>query len=287
MDRRQLEHFLAVAEAGSFSAAAALRGIAQPTISVSIARLEAQLELPLFHRLGRGVRLTAAGEALVGPARQVIRTFGHASDAVARVRELESGVLDLVCPPTLAVDPLARLVGDFRQRHPGVTVNVITPKAGTNVNTLVESGVAELGITVADDLPFDLVSVRYGVQVLYAFLSPEMTVSDPPTVAEVLSQGLVTTPRGGTVRTTLEELLGEPTVTAAVVVESDFEEAVIPLVQAGAGACFAPEAIAGEAARVGLVAKTTEPLLQREVFVTHRRSPLSPSAQAFVELLTA
>ena len=71
MNLNHLFLFRAVADAGSFSRAAATVHISQPAISIQVAELEAQLDLTLFHRLPRGVKLTAAGQLLFGYAQRL------------------------------------------------------------------------------------------------------------------------------------------------------------------------------------------------------------------------
>src|SRR5687768_1707185 len=105
MDLRQLGYVVAVADEGGFTKAAERVGISQPSLSYAVKALENELGAVLFDRLGRTVRLTSAGEALLGPARQALRDAEVARAAVDAVRGLEAGWLDLVCLPTLAVDP--------------------------------------------------------------------------------------------------------------------------------------------------------------------------------------
>ncbi|MGW0846059.1 SUMF1/EgtB/PvdO family nonheme iron enzyme [Streptomyces sp. NPDC002787] len=78
MERRQLEYFIAVVEHGGFTAAAMALHVAQPSLSHAIRSLERECGGRLFHRLPHGVALTAAGEALVRPARQVLRDLSTA-----------------------------------------------------------------------------------------------------------------------------------------------------------------------------------------------------------------
>src|SRR6266545_5379205 len=146
MDLRQLAYVVAVVDEGSFTGAAAHLGITQPSLSHAVKALENELGALLFHRLGRSVRLTAAGEALVGPARQALRDAEVARAAVAEVTGLGAGHLDLVCLPTLAVDPVADLVGRLRTRHPGVRVRIDEPEDADAVAEQVWSGTSELGI---------------------------------------------------------------------------------------------------------------------------------------------
>src|SRR5580700_128446 len=71
-DLRQLEYFCAVARTGSFTKAAEDLGIAQPSLSEQIARLEHSLGAPLFERLHRRIELTALGEAILGKAKALV-----------------------------------------------------------------------------------------------------------------------------------------------------------------------------------------------------------------------
>src|SRR5262247_665939 len=102
MELRPIEYVCAIADHGSFTRAAAALEIAQPSLSEGIHRLERELGVKLFDRVGRGVRLSAAGAALLGPARQLLRDRDAVLAAVASVRDLTGGTLDLVALPTLA-----------------------------------------------------------------------------------------------------------------------------------------------------------------------------------------
>ena len=92
-----------------------------------IRALERDLGVELFHRIGRRAQLTPAGEAFVPAARQVLRAVDAVRAEVGAVVDLITGRLDLVALPTLAVDPVAALVGAFRKRYPGVMVRLAHP----------------------------------------------------------------------------------------------------------------------------------------------------------------
>src|SRR5690348_4523525 len=113
MELRQAEYVLAVVDHGSFTAGAEALGVAQPSLSEAVRRLEDELDVRLFHRIGRRVELTDAGHAFEGPARRMLRERALCFDAVGAVRGLDAGTLDVVALPTLAVDPLAELIGRF------------------------------------------------------------------------------------------------------------------------------------------------------------------------------
>src|SRR5437763_3677681 len=146
MELRQLEYLLAVADEGGFTRAADASHVSQPSLSQGIRTLERELGVELFHRLGRSVRLTAAGEAAIEPARQIMRQVETIRAAAAAVAGTAAGHLDLVALPTLAVDPLAGLVGRYRRRHPGITVRLTEPEDADAVGQMVRSGRAEVGL---------------------------------------------------------------------------------------------------------------------------------------------
>ncbi|HEX7444314.1 MAG TPA: LysR family transcriptional regulator, partial [Acidimicrobiales bacterium] len=72
MDLRQLAAVVAVVDHGGFTRAAEMIPISQPALSQGIRSLERELGTPLFHRHGRDITLTSAGEAFLGPARQLV-----------------------------------------------------------------------------------------------------------------------------------------------------------------------------------------------------------------------
>src|SRR5258708_5231391 len=127
MELRQVQYAVAVIDHGGFTRAATALFVSQPSLSAGVANLEVELGTPLFNRLGRRVVLTAAGEAFQEPARQLLRDAGTLRDLVAGVAGLQAGHLDLVALPTLAVEPAARLVAEFRRAYPRVSERLVEP----------------------------------------------------------------------------------------------------------------------------------------------------------------
>src|SRR5262245_66310099 len=82
MELHQLRYFVAVAETGSFTKAALRCGVAQPSLSQQIQRLETQLRHSLFDRMGRKVLLTEAGKELLGRATTILAAVDEAERAL-------------------------------------------------------------------------------------------------------------------------------------------------------------------------------------------------------------
>lgn len=97
MDLQQLRYFLTLAKTGSFVRAAEEESVAQPSLSQQIKKLETSLGAPLFDRLGRGVRLTHYGQALVSRAEQILRSVGDAEKELLNLRQPDRGRLTVGC----------------------------------------------------------------------------------------------------------------------------------------------------------------------------------------------
>src|SRR5215469_4376759 len=120
MDLRQLEFFLEVARRSSFTQAARVLGVAQPAISQSIARLEAELEIELFARNGRSVRLSEAGSRLVPHAERILGDVAVAQQEFAQLHGVAAGRLTVGATPTVATHLLPRVLAAYRQQYPHV-----------------------------------------------------------------------------------------------------------------------------------------------------------------------
>lgn len=286
MERRQLEYFLAVVRSGSFTGAGRRLRVAQPSLSQAIRALERDLGTPLFHRLGRGVILTSAGQALVRPAQQVVRDLATARASVQHVSGLTGGTLDIVALTTLAVDPLAGLVGRFRALHPLVDISIADPEHDTAVTGMVRNGESEIGLAESPANLEGLESLQLADQEFFAVLPPgdRPLWSGPMPVAELAALPLVATPEGTAMRALVDRELTVDGVPPRVAIETTHRAAIVPLVLAGAGATLLPRAIAEDAGRRGAVVTLTSPRLARTVQMMWRSQPLSPAAAAFLHL---
>ena len=159
--------------------------VSQPSVSQAVRELETELGTHLFHRVGRRVVLTAAGEALVEPARQVLRDVDTGRAAVEAVAGLTAGRLDLVALPTLAADPVAPLVGAFRMQHPGIEIALADPADASELVELVASGACEVGITAETVHAAGLTSHALVHQDLLAVLPPGANASPTMTVSKL------------------------------------------------------------------------------------------------------
>jgi len=288
VERRQLEYFLAVVERGGFTGAAADLHVAQPSLSRAIQLLERELGSPLFHRLSRGVTLTAAGEALVGPAREILRGIASARASVQQVVGLTAGRLEIVSLTALAVHPLAGIVGAFRSRHPAVDIRVSDPPHPSAIPEMVRVGQRELGLTDSPDQLAGLSRLALPEQVIRLVLPPG---TPPPRVPvplrDIARLPLVAAPSGSSTRELVDTSLAAYGVPPRRAVEISHWAAIVPLILAGAGAALLPEPIARQAGARGALVVATVPELTRQVLLVWREGALSTAGRAFVDVALA
>ena len=121
---RHLRYFVAVAEELNFTRAAARLHIAQPPLSQQIRQLEEELGARLFDRTKHEVRLTEAGRAALGEARQTLAQAERVAIAARRVSEGVSGRLRLGFPGSFPHTTLPEMLRAFRAKFPGVQLNL-------------------------------------------------------------------------------------------------------------------------------------------------------------------
>ena len=260
MDSRKLAHFVAVVDHGGFTAASGQSSSRNRPFRRRSRTSRRNSEAQLFARIGHRVNLTPAGSALLEPARQVLRDLETGRAAVAEVAGVLAGSLSLASLPTLAADPMAGMVGEFRRHYQGVRVDLAAPEDSDDLFALVESGTCELGLTDALDVPMTLAAIALGTQELVFILPPGSAPRgrDP---LEALERGeipLVVAPGGTSTRRLLDqqfEALGHQPILAVI---SAQREAILPLVVAGAGAALVPQALALIAEKLGAVIARTE-----------------------------
>jgi DNA-binding transcriptional LysR family regulator len=213
---------------------------------------------------------------------------------VREVLGLSGGRLDIVAQTTLAVDPLAAMVGRFARQHPKVGIRVTDPERGSEVGHLVRTGQCELGLVNAAVPTPELDGIDLAEQQLVLVLPPRRPESEPPPrpgsgsgpvrLADLAALRLVATPDGTEIRDVLAAALLEVGLTLDVAVETAHRAMIVPLVLAGAGASLLPRPMAEDAAGKGALLCATEPALSYRGRLVWRSGPRSPAADRFVEM---
>lgn len=146
LNLRQVRAFVAVARLGSFTRAAALLHVAQPTLTVQIRRLEEALTVRLFDRTSRSVALTQIGRDLLPVLARLVQDL---DGIIAEVRNHGAGYQGLVrvaALPTAAAAMLPKAIASFRIPHPGADFRIHDVIA-RRVLALVDAEEVDIGVT--------------------------------------------------------------------------------------------------------------------------------------------
>lgn len=148
MELRHLRYFQAVAEERSFRRAAERLFVSQPALSQQIRQLEEELGIPLFDRIGKRVRLTAAGELLLGYARRVLHELGEAQRALAELEGLARGALALGVVQTVNAYLIPTVLARFIPAYPAIAIRIEELPAN-QIEAGLAAGQLDLGIGFA------------------------------------------------------------------------------------------------------------------------------------------
>ncbi|HST71062.1 MAG TPA: LysR family transcriptional regulator [Kocuria rosea] len=286
MDVRQLKYFLAVVDHGGFTRAAEHLLVAQPSLSQTIKGLERELGVSLFHRIGRRVVLSEAGQELMGPARVVVRDLEAARAAIDELKGVRSGRLDVVAMPSPGIEPLTSMMAAYARTHPSVTVNAAAAFTPEEVAEAVRSGGAEIGILGADR-PFRSAEV----DVMHLEQQPLVLIVNPQ--ADDFGGGeairredldghrVVVSQRGSLMRWLVDDALAGG-VRVEIAAEVAHRTSVLPLVLAGVGHGIMPSSWTPMASQMGLRVVRIAPATVLHVALLSRPADLTPAARAFL-----
>ncbi|MFI7344272.1 LysR family transcriptional regulator [Streptomyces sp. NPDC050085] len=238
MDLLQLRHFQVVARFEHISRAAEELRIAQPSLSRTIARLEAELGSPLFERRGRGIRLNEHGELFL---RHVDRTLSGLDDATRAVREagqLGLGRVSLACETLLTV---TTVLAGFRADHPRADVRLYQSTAQEMQRQLrvgeVDFCVASQPLTGPD---LETVELNREEVLLAVPRGHRLDGRESVTIPEIADEPIVTTRKGHWQRALLDRLFAAEGLTPTLSCEGDEPSVSQVLISAGLGIGLIP-----------------------------------------------
>ena len=145
-DLQQLQAFVAVAERGSFRAAADHIALSAPALSRRIEKLETILGARLFNRTTRAVELTPLGRVFLERARAALDDLESAMLGISDIAGSRSGRVTVACVPSAAIYFLPSVVRSFSERYPLIRIRVID-EAASQVLASVVSGESDFGIS--------------------------------------------------------------------------------------------------------------------------------------------
>jgi DNA-binding transcriptional LysR family regulator len=244
VELRQLEHFLAVVEEGSFTSAAARVFMVQSSLSASLLALEREIGTELFIRGRRGAELTDAGRAFLAPARAAVEEAERARAAVAEVKGLLHGTVRVAYAVAPRILDVAATLLRFRSEHPGVHVRAVPTDVRTAA-ALVVDGQVDFAVTPRVDRAGSAFRFRPLMSSPLALVCPaghRLAGARDVDPRDVVEESVIDLPRGWESRELFDRLLTEQGLARQVTLEVQDWLAVLALVQRGTGISYGARA---------------------------------------------
>jgi len=133
LDWSLVQSFLAVADTGSLSAAARILGLSQPTLGRKVREIEAALGAELFRRHAKGLALSEAGEAMLGPAQAMREAAGRLALVAAGEDRGLSGPVRITASVVVSHFLLPEVLAELRREEPGIEIDLVASDSSENL----------------------------------------------------------------------------------------------------------------------------------------------------------
>lgn len=241
MDLRQLEIIRAIADTGSFTAAGEKLHVSQSAISRQIILLEDELGEPVFHRIGRRIRITPAGESLLQLSHRVFQDLQETVSTIRDKRESLRGTMRLVGGMTVCLYVFPALLAEVRRIHPNLDLKVTVGSADRSI-AMLRSGAGDLGMITLPVDATDLVGVPVLEEELLLVTYPSHPLARRRTIAaaDLDKQAFVLFETGSITRRLVESFFARERIAPEIIMETENVEIIKAMVRNGLGISIIP-----------------------------------------------
>ncbi len=289
MELHQLKYFMAVARFASFTRAAEHAHVAQPSLSQQIRKLEDELGVRLFDRLGRRIRLTPFGERFREHARRVLAEVDGAKQEVHEMLGLRRGAVWVGAIPTVAPYLLPRVLAAFARTCPMITVNVREDLTRSLLGQLAE-GELDLALLSLPIRRPDLISEPLLTEPMLLAVPtrhPLWRRRRPVRLREVAQESFLLLRDGHCFRDDVLQICKRARLNPRVVFEGGQFDTLLAMVAVGAGITLIPEMVRQHHGRAGVgLLEFLPPQPARTIGIARSRDKfLTPAVRAFIQVL--
>lgn len=289
MEITQIEAFLLAARLGSFRRAAEELGISQPSLSARIQTLEQDLGIPLFHRMGRGVRLTEMGKVFMPYGERAIETLRQGREIIDLTRDVSGGILSIASARAIGTYTLPAILDSFRTSYPDIKVHINIGRS-SNVLQMVADDEVQIGLARTLTHP-DVVTMHLYNEDICLAASPDhdFAKQGEASIYDIALEPLILYDRESSYFLLIDQVCREAGISPRVEMTLDSIEATKHLVELGMGISFLPRSgVRHELERGSLslipIKEGHSVSLPTSVMV-RRAQHYSPSVLAFLEVM--
>jgi DNA-binding transcriptional LysR family regulator len=287
---RHIRAFLAVAAQGTFTRAASVLGMSQPTLTVQIRQLETALGVRLFDRNNRKVSLTAAGRDLITPFERLMLDVEAIATRTQDLVAHRRGVVTVAALPSIAASLLPRAMATLAAAHKGIVVRVRDMTAAAIIEA-VKAGDADIGLGSIMRPDPDLETRPLLTDRLCAYVPPGHLLARRRQVSlrALARWPLVLTGRDSSVRQLIDRAMEQLRLPTQVVHEVTYMTTAIGMVAAGLGVGILPEsALATNVPGGPRTVAIHSPVLRRALVILSLKSrTASPATDKLIDAVLA
>jgi len=241
MDIQGIQAFLTVSETGSFSRAADALFLTQPAVSKRIQALEHSLGITLFDRIGKSVRLTESGQALLPSCRRIIDEIAESQRIISNLRQTTSGILSLATSHHIGLHRLPPVLREFFSNYAEVELKLSFMDSEEACQQII-NGDIELAIITLPDEDNDRLEMKPvwndPLRVVASKHHPLASASRV-TMKQLLDHAAILPSRGTYTRKLIDAALGLDE-SVSPLLETHYLETIKAMVQAGLGWSMLP-----------------------------------------------
>ena len=288
-DLQQLEAFTAVAERGSFRAAADHIHLSAPALSRRIDKLETILGARLFNRTTRDVELTPLGRVFLERARAALDDLESAMLGISDIAASRSGRVTVACVPSAAIHFLPSVVRTFSERYPLIRIRVVD-EAASLVLASVVTGESDFGITfMGSQVPgVEFEAIHTDPFVLAVPRGHALATRTSVAWPDLLGERLIAVARSSGNRQLLDDALAKAGVNPSFSFEVSHIATLLGMVEAGLGLAAVPRLTLSPAHPTLVGVALRAPDVSRVLgLATRRGAALKAPAKMFHDYLRA
>ncbi|KRW94663.1 LysR family transcriptional regulator [Paracoccus sp. MKU1] len=285
LSTRQIQAFVTIAAQSSFSQAANILGVTQPSLSLLIREMERMLDLSLFDRNTRGVRLSRVGQDLLPIAERILADLRRIEEAAGDFATLSRGEVRVACSAVSAAGPLPVAIRRFERDFPGIRV-MIKDTAEQNLADLVRGDHVDFAIATQVETDPRIHQELLHSDQMAAYVAPDQPFAQSETIrwSELGDTPLALLDRNSPLRHIVDRIAGRLGIWLNTRYEVTFGTTALALAEQGLAVAILPSnAIMGRGTPYRVLRKPlSRPIAARNIVLMRLANrTASPAEEAF------
>ncbi|MBP1157216.1 MULTISPECIES: LysR family transcriptional regulator [unclassified Paenibacillus] len=287
MEWQQLEYFQTVARMEHMTRAAQFLSVSQSALSRSISRMEEELGVPLFDRVGRSIKLNRYGELFLKRVHRIMKEHEEGKLEIQNMLDEEAGEVMLGFLHTLGSQLIPDLIVTFRANSPNIRFQLNQSNTVFLLQQLIQGSIDLCLLSSLDEVNLSVEWKQLWSEELFVFVPAHHPLANRESIvlAEIADEPMISFKKGYGLRNVIDRLCMEAGFTPKIAFEGEEVPTVAGLVAAGLGVALIPD-VSGLTAQKLVKLKVSSPECYRIIGVAWMKDRyLSPPTVRFLQFV--